>query len=113
MTSDDTGPPALAEDAREYELTLFVSGASEHSARAITNATLLCDAHLNGRYRLSVVDVHDNAAAALRSRVLTTPTLVRERPLPVRRIAGDLRKTDEVLRTLVLAGDDTAAGVPR
>lgn len=112
MTADDDGPPTVAEDAHGYELTLFVSGASGLSARAITNATRLCDAHLSGRYRLSVVDVHNNAAAVLHSGVFTTPTLVREHPLPVRRIAGDLSTPDDVLLALLLPADDTTVTAP-
>ena len=85
-----------------YELTLFVSGASTLSARAVTNATQLCDIHLYGRYRLSVVDVHEDPAAGLRSGVFATPTLARNRPLPVRRVVGDLTHTDKVLLALGL-----------
>ena len=88
-----------------YELTLFVSGASDISVRAIANARRLCDAHLPARHRLSVVDVHDDVAAALRSGVTTMPTLVRNRPLPVRRIAGDLSHTADVLLALDLDAD--------
>jgi circadian clock protein KaiB len=100
---------AVVAAAFDYELTLFVSGASDLSARAITNATQLCDVHLSGRHRLSVVDVHVGAAAAMRSRVLATPTLVRHRPLPPRKIVGDLSDTAAVLLALVvpLAADGT------
>ena len=52
-------------DEAGYELTLFVSGASDLSARAIANARRLCDVHLDGRYHLSVVDVHEDPAAVL------------------------------------------------
>jgi circadian clock protein KaiB len=93
-----------------YELTLFVSGASDLSARAIANAKKLCDTHLVGRYELSVVDVHEDAAAALNSDVIAAPTLVRNSPLPVRKLVGDLSKTDKVLVALDLADarDDPA-----
>jgi circadian clock protein KaiB len=93
-----------------YELTLFVSGASDLSARAIANAKELCDTHLDGRYELSVVDVHEDAAAALNSDVIAAPTLVRNSPLPVRKLVGDLSKTDKVLVALDLADarDDPA-----
>jgi circadian clock protein KaiB len=85
-----------------YELTLFVSGASDLSARAIANARELCDTRLEGRYELSVVDVHENAAAALNSDVIAAPTLVRNWPLPVRKLVGDLSRTDKVLIALDL-----------
>jgi circadian clock protein KaiB len=87
-----------------YQLTLFVNGASDLSAHAIANARLLCESHLAGRYHLSVVDVHDDPDAVLRSRVLATPTLVKNRPLPVRRLVGDLSHTDKVLLALDIPG---------
>lgn len=89
-------------DASDYDLTLFVSGASDLAARAIANARHLCDTHLHGRCSLSVVDVHEDPAAVLTSRLLATPTLVRNQPLPVRRVVGDLSDTEKVLRALDL-----------
>jgi circadian clock protein KaiB len=85
-----------------YELILFVSGASELSARAIESARRLCDAHLAPHYRLTVVDVHDDLAAVIDHRVIATPTLVRTRPPPVRRVVGDLTQSERVLRALDL-----------
>jgi circadian clock protein KaiB len=85
-----------------YELTLFVSGASELSARAIANARQLCDTHLAGRYHLTVVDVHEDPAAVISSRVVAAPTLVKNRPLPVRKLVGDLSQTVKVLLALEL-----------
>ncbi len=88
------------EDEPRPELTLFVSGASELSARAIVSATELCDIRLDGRYLLSVVDVHEDPAAASSSGVHATPTLVRALPLPMHRFVGDLSDADTVLRRL-------------
>jgi circadian clock protein KaiB len=85
-----------------YDLTLFVSGASDLSARAVANATALCSAHLPDRHRLTVVDVHESPEAAVSSQVLATPTLVRNRPLPVRKVVGDLSNTVKVLTALKL-----------
>jgi circadian clock protein KaiB len=93
---------AEAREPPEYELTLFVSGASDLAARSIENATRACDLHLAGRYRLAVVDVHEDPAAVLGSQVVAVPTLVRQRPLPVRRIAGELSDTARVCRALDL-----------
>jgi circadian clock protein KaiB len=93
-------------DQVRYELTLFVSGASDLSARAIANAKELCDTHLEGRYELAVVDVHEDAAAALNSDVIAAPTLVRNWPLPVRKLVGDLSRTNKVLVALDLAAAD-------
>ena len=85
-----------------YELTLFVSGASGRSARAIANARQLCDVHLKGRHQLYIVDVHENPSAVLRDGILAAPTLVKNRPLPARKYVGDLSHTDKVLAALEL-----------
>lgn len=87
-------------DADIYELTLFVIGASDLSARAISNVRLLCDRYLPGRYHLAVVDLFDNPEAAQRAGVLASPTLVKHSPLPMRRLVGDLSQTDRVLASL-------------
>ena len=92
-----------------YDLTLFVSGASERSTRAIADARQLCDTHLHGRYRLSIVDLREDAAAAVSSHVLAAPTLVRNLPLPVRKLVGDLSHTAKVLLALDLPGATDAS----
>jgi circadian clock protein KaiB len=86
----------------DYDLTLFVSGASELSSRAIANATRVCDRHLSGAYLLSVVDVHDDRGPGAASDVIAVPTLVKNRPLPARRIVGDLSNTHKVVLALEL-----------
>ncbi len=85
-----------------FELTLIVSGASELSARAIANATQLCDTHMSGRYHLSVVDLHEAPASVLSGQVLAAPTLVKTQPLPMQKFVGDLSRTDRVLAALGL-----------
>jgi circadian clock protein KaiB len=94
---------ALAEpDTTRYELTLFVNGASDLSARAIANAKRLCEVHLHDRYQLAVVDVHEDPAAVLIGQVLAAPTLLKSSPLPVRKLVGDLSQTAKVLLALDL-----------
>jgi circadian clock protein KaiB len=91
-------------DEAWFELTLIVSGASDLSARAIANATRLCEEHMNGRYHLSVVDLHEAPASVLSSQVVAAPTLVKTQPLPMRKFVGDLSRTDKVLAALGLPG---------
>lgn len=93
---------ARTAETAPYAMTLFVSGASDRSARAITNARALCESHLAGRHELQVVDLHADIDAVVASHVVAAPTLVRHRPLPVRRFVGDLADTAAVLRMLGL-----------
>jgi circadian clock protein KaiB len=91
----------LAElESAHYLFTLFVAGASDLSARAIANIRELFEFHLNGRYSLEVVDVYRDPKAMTASNVLAAPTLIREEPLPKRRLVGDLSDTSRVLHVL-------------
>jgi len=92
---------ALAKlESGRYELTLFVSGASASSERAIRNARAVCDLHLSGRYDLKIVDVNQEPDLISGSRVLATPTLVKEHPAPERMLVGDLSDRERVLLAL-------------
>jgi len=103
----------VAERRSDYELTLYVNGASDRSARAIADVRALCDLHLAGRHRLLVVDVNVEPAAFLRSGVLAAPALVRDHPLPTRRLVGDLSNAQKVLTVLDLRGTAVAVGEAR
>ena len=97
-------------DTDSYELTLFVIGASDLSARAISNVRELCDRYLPGRYLLSIVDLFDDPGAAERAGVLATPTLIKSKPLPRRRLVGDLSRTERVLAALEIHRASSATG---
>lgn len=84
------------------ELTLIVSGGSDLSARAIANATRLCEDHMKGRCHLSVVDLLEAPASVLSGQVLAAPTLVKTQPLPMRKFVGDLSRPEKVLEALGL-----------
>ena len=93
-----------------YVLTLYVAGGSTASARARATIERLCHLHLDGRHRLEVVDVLRDPEAAETARVVATPTLVREAPLPPRRIVGDLSDHGLVLASLDLEADVATTG---
>jgi len=85
-----------------YVLRLFVTGMSPRSSRAIANARSLCEQHLPGGYDLDIVDLYQDPARARSEEIIAAPTLVRRRPLPLRRLVGDLSDTPRVLRSLGL-----------
>ena len=106
MTGADDGTMRSFEEALShldegmFDLTLFVTGATDLSARAISNVQQLCERYLPGRCHLSVVDLFDHPEQAQRAGVVAAPTLVRNSPLPVRRLVGDMSHTDKVLSGL-------------
>jgi circadian clock protein KaiB len=92
---------ALVELGEEqYELTLFVSGASDSSARAITNIREICDAYLKGHHQLTIVDLNQEPALTSQHNVLATPTLIKDHPLPLRMLVGDMSDHVKVLLAL-------------
>lgn len=104
----------LAErESATYVLTLFVTGASEMSGRAIVNVRAVCDEHLAGRYTLEVVDVHRDPAMMSTHDVVAAPTLIKEQPLPKRMLVGDLSDTARVLAALdIRDARETPAAAP-
>jgi circadian clock protein KaiB len=95
---------ALVElESARYDFTLFVTGASALSARAVGDIRALCETYLHGRYQLHVVDVHRNPELVSSRGVLASPTLFKDFPLPTRVLVGDLSDTGRVLRALDIA----------
>ncbi|MDB4899730.1 MAG: circadian clock protein KaiB [Gemmatimonadetes bacterium] len=81
-------------------LRLYVAGNAANSLRAIANLKALCDEHYPACHELEIVDLLEEPRRALADGVIVTPTLVRLTPLPVQRVIGDLRDTQQVLLTL-------------
>ena len=84
----------------EYVLRLFVAGLTPRSQRAIDNLKNICERYLAGRHRIELVDLHESPGAALDEQIVATPTLLKVRPLPPRRVIGDLSQVDRVLQGL-------------
>ena len=89
-------------DKEKYVLRLYVTGQTPGSVRAITNIKAICEEHLKGRYDLLVVDIYQQPQLAKDEQILAAPTLIKKLPLPLRRLVGDLSKTERVLLGLDL-----------
>jgi circadian clock protein KaiB len=84
-----------------YVLQLFVAGTTANSLRAIQNVRLICEEQLPGRHELEVIDIYQHTGQ-LAGQVVVAPTLMRQSPLPVRRLIGDLTNRNRVLEGLEL-----------
>ena len=89
-------------DVYEYILSLYITGATPNSVRAITNIKQLCEEHLKGRYSLQIIDVYQQGAVAEQEQLIALPLLIKRAPLPERRMIGDLSNTEKVLKGLGL-----------
>jgi circadian clock protein KaiB len=84
----------------DFLLSLFVSGTTARSLRAIATIRELCEKTIPGNYRLDVVDVYDDPAAARAEQIVAVPTLVMKLPLPRRLFVGDMSDTTRLLAGL-------------
>ena len=89
-----------------YVLRLYVSGASPKSLEAIKNVKHICDQNLAGRHQLEVVDIYQQPERAALDQVVAAPMLLKQLPLPQRRLIGTLSNTTDVLRSLGLIRRD-------
>lgn len=93
---------ALPDEGRRWVLHLYVAGVTSQSQRAIANVRAVCDDALADRYELEVIDVFQQPALAEGEQIIAAPTLVKELPLPVRRLVGDMSDRQRLLLTLDL-----------
>jgi len=79
------------------QLRLYIAGQTPKSLVALSNLKKICEAHLNGKYRIEVIDLVKTPQLAQGDQILAIPTLVRNLPTPMRKIIGDLSNTERVL----------------
>ena len=90
------GAPRHAK-ADHWSMRLYVAGQTPRSVAAISNLKGLCEAYLEGRYTIEVIDLLERPQLARGDQILAIPTLVRQLPPPLRKIIGDLSNTPRVL----------------
>jgi len=80
-----------------WQLRLYVTGQTAKSLTAFSNLKKICESHLKGRYRITVIDLAERPQLAKGDQILAIPTVVRKLPKPVRIIIGNLSDGDDVL----------------
>ena len=90
-------PRKAPANADFFELRLYIAGQSARSLAALSNLQRICDKHLEGRYRLEVIDLLERPQLARGDQIFALPTLIRKLPEPIRRLVGDLSDTESAL----------------
>ena len=80
-----------------YVLRLYVAGVTPNSVRAIANLKRICEEHLQGHYTLEVIDLYQQPELAEGEQIIAAPTLIKQLPLPLRRVIGDMSNQERVL----------------
>ncbi len=83
--------------AATWDLRLYVAGRTTKSLAALSNLEQLCKEHLPGKYHIEVVDLLKTPQLAKGDQILALPALVRQLPIPIRKVVGDLSDTERVL----------------
>lgn len=82
------------------KLVLYVAGETPKSLSAIANLQRICKEHLESKFVVEVVDLKKAPHLAREHSIVAIPTLVRQLPVPIRKIIGDLSDTQKVLVSL-------------
>ncbi len=88
---------AAKREPAKYVLRLYVTGMTPKSTQAIANVQRLCEEHLRGRYELKVIDIYQQPKLAKGEQIIATPTLIKQLPLPLRKLIGSMSDTERFL----------------
>jgi len=91
--------PARADNSC-YIFSLYITGASPNSSRAITNLKFFLEEHLKDQYELQIIDVYQQPHIAKTVDIIALPMLVREFPQPAMRLIGDMSNNEKLLRIM-------------
>ena len=90
--------PATKEAQENFwELRLYIAGQTPNSIAAIANLKKICEDQLAGKYRIEVIDLRKKPQLAKGDQIVAIPTLVRRLPPPMKKIVGNLSKTERTL----------------
>lgn len=87
----------MSENEPFWELLLYVAGKTPKSVTALNNLKRYCEEHLQGKYKIEVIDLLEHPQLAEGDQIFAIPTLVRKFPEPIRKIIGDLSNEEKVL----------------
>ncbi len=83
-------------NGEKVSLQLYITGMSDISQRAIQNITRLCYRYLDGHFDLEIIDIYKNPSVAEEQKIIFSPSLIRQLPLPKRTFIGDLSDTVKI-----------------
>ncbi|MBC7391299.1 MAG: circadian clock protein KaiB [Opitutaceae bacterium] len=85
-----------------YSLRLYITGMTPNCRKAVENIKTICEKYLLENYELEIIDMYQEPELTIEHQILASPTLVRLRPLPVKKLLGNLSDFDKVITVLNL-----------
>ena len=86
----------------KVSLRLYITGTTPRSCLAVANIRSLCEELLPKNYDLEVIDIYQQPEEATDQQIIAAPTLIKQFPLPSKRLVGDLSDRKRVLVALDL-----------
>ncbi|MEG4959931.1 MULTISPECIES: circadian clock KaiB family protein [unclassified Microcoleus] len=103
LTTTELFEQAVSQSQEQhYILRLYIAGTTLQSVTALQNIKKICEKHLQGRYELEVIDIYQQTEAAIAENIVAVPTLIKQLPMPLQKIIGNLSNTEKVLMGLNL-----------
>lgn len=84
-------------DTQPLKLTLYVAGQTPKSLAAIRNLERIRADLGPDRFTIEVIDLKEQPQLAREHNIVAIPTLVRQLPVPIQKIIGDLSDAEKVL----------------
>ena len=81
----------------KYILKLYITGMTPNSIKAVSNIKNVCEEYLKDQYEIQIIDIYQEPGIGEVEQIIATPTLIKEFPLPVRILIGDLSDREKVL----------------
>ncbi|HTY81713.1 MAG TPA: circadian clock KaiB family protein [Dehalococcoidales bacterium] len=86
----------------KYVLKLYITGMTRRSQEALRNLEKIGRERLGSNYELEVIDIYQQPRLAKGDQIVAVPTLIKQLPLPMRRLIGDLSREDKIVLGLDL-----------
>jgi circadian clock protein KaiB len=83
--------------SENWSLLLYIAGMTLTAERARENIEKICRERLDGKYSIEIIDLLQRPGLAESEQIFAVPTLVRQVPLPLRKLIGDLADSEKVL----------------
>ena len=85
----------------KIHLIMFIAGNNARSRRTISLLTEACDQQLgNGSYQLDIIDILRQPETAEQKKILAIPTVARLKPLPEKRVIGELKDLEKAIHVI-------------
>jgi circadian clock protein KaiB len=85
-----------SQNLEKYVFRLYVADSTMQSVTAVRQMQKLCEEYLPGRYDLEIIDIYKHPERLESDQVFASPTLIKELPLPLQKLIGDLSDTERV-----------------